>query len=108
MTSISLTLDLFDMRLDCDDASASRCPRCRRPLTLHQPDPDRPDRLVATCEGCRNWFIINTATGLMARLPDDQELRDADITTSTGREPDTSAPVPSATSGDSHPSRRSV
>jgi hypothetical protein len=100
MIRISLTLDLFDMKLVFEDASASRCAYCRQPLMLHQPDPDRPDRLMATCDGCRNWFIINTATGLMVRLPADQELQDAEITTSTGRDPDTSGPVPSAASGD--------
>jgi hypothetical protein len=99
MTRISLTLDLFDSRLVCDDASASRCACCRRPLTLHQPDPGRPDRLVGTCEGCRTWFIINYDTGMMVRLPDDRELRGAEIMDSTGREPDTSAPAPSAASG---------
>jgi hypothetical protein len=99
MTRISLTLQLFDMRLVRDEASASRCPCCRRPLTLHQPDPDCPDRLVGICEGCRTWFIINAATGVMVRLPGDQELRGLKITASTGHEPDTSAPVPSAATG---------
>jgi hypothetical protein len=100
MTRISLTLDLFDMRLVCDDDSASQCPCCGRSLALHQPDPDRPDRLMATCNGCRTWFIINTATGRMVRLPNDRELRNSEITGSTDREPDTSARVPSAATGD--------
>jgi hypothetical protein len=100
MARISLTLDLFDMKLVCEDGSASRCPCCRRPLTLHQPDPDSPDRLVGTCEGCRAWFLIDTATGLMVRIPHVQELRGGEITTSTGCEPDTSAPLPSATTRD--------
>lgn len=77
MATISLNLDLFDMSLERDGASGSRCPRCRRPLALHQPDPDWPDRLVGTCEECRIWFLIETATGLMVRLPGEQELRGA-------------------------------
>lgn len=48
-----------------------RCPRCRSPLDLHQPDPDRPDRLLATCGGCGAWYLPgHAAGGELLRLPD--------------------------------------
>ena len=75
MATISLALDVFDMRPARDGTSASRCPCCGRHSPRHQPDPDWPDRLVGTCEGCRSWFIIDTVTGLMLRLPGEHELR---------------------------------
>ena len=36
------------------------CPRCENSLTMHQPDPQLPDRLLATCDDCKSWFL---ATG---------------------------------------------
>jgi hypothetical protein len=35
------------------------CPRCEFSLTFHQPDPDLPDRLLATCDECKSWFLAN-------------------------------------------------
>ena len=34
-----------------------RCSRCGTPLTLHQPDPELPDRLLATCDRCKSWYL---------------------------------------------------
>jgi hypothetical protein len=28
-------------------------------LSFHQPDPDLPDRLLATCDECKSWFLAN-------------------------------------------------
>jgi hypothetical protein len=33
------------------------CPTCGSTLTFHQPDPQSPQRLLATCSACRTWFI---------------------------------------------------
>lgn len=35
------------------------CPACEGVLTLHQPDADLPDRLLATCEECKSWYLSN-------------------------------------------------
>ncbi len=35
------------------------CPRCGCPLTLHQPDPDLADRLLATCDECKSWYLTD-------------------------------------------------
>lgn len=32
------------------------CPRCDSNLSLHQPDEDLPDRLLATCDFCKAWY----------------------------------------------------
>ena len=50
-----------------DEFSASPfglcCPHCECDLTLHQPDPDLPQRLLATCSDCKAWFLTS-ADGL--------------------------------------------
>ena len=39
------------------------CPTCEFSLTLHQPDPDLPDRLLATCDDCKSWFLTDSPGG---------------------------------------------
>ena len=77
MSTTSLVLDLHALGHDGEGTAPLRCPVCRRPLTLHQPDPNWPDRLVGTCEGCRTWLLIDAAAGVMARLPGEEEFRGA-------------------------------
>ena len=36
------------------------CPSCENSLTLHQPDPDLPDRILATCDECKSWFLAKS------------------------------------------------
>jgi hypothetical protein len=35
------------------------CPRCACLMTLHQPDPELTDRLLAVCEYCKSWYLTN-------------------------------------------------
>ena len=52
------------------------CPQCDTPLTLHQPDEELVDRLLATCEACKSWFLANTdATVLTPILEASDQLR---------------------------------
>jgi hypothetical protein len=74
MTSISITLDVVRLRPDPEDTSGIPCPRCHHRLTLDQPDPQRPDRLLGRCDECRAWFLIHGLAGAMVRLPDEDEL----------------------------------
>jgi hypothetical protein len=46
------------------------CPRCHSPLVLHQPDPDLADRLLATCDECKSWFLLAAGSGELLPLPD--------------------------------------
>lgn len=46
------------------------CGCCSEPLELHQPDVDRPDRLLGTCPECGAWFLIDPETQTLIALPD--------------------------------------
>ena len=46
------------------------CPHCEYSLTLHQPDSDLPDRLLATCEECKSWFLTNSDGVVLTPIPD--------------------------------------
>jgi hypothetical protein len=52
----------------------SLCSECSADLVLHQPDSDLPDRLIATCGGCRTWFLLYTDIGVHIRLPSELEI----------------------------------
>ena len=56
------------------ELTAICCPECKYLLTLHQPDADLPDRLLATCEKCKSWFLTNSdgiALMRLSQFPDD-------------------------------------
>ena len=56
---------------------ASCCPRCESALTLHQPDPDQPNRLLATCDECKSWFLTDSQATILIALPG-TSINDAD------------------------------
>ena len=56
---------------------AVACPGCREALDLYQPDPDSPDRLLGTCDGCKAWYVLDRERGVMALLPVELALRGA-------------------------------
>jgi hypothetical protein len=88
-----LTFDVIRLGRDREDGSEVPCPACHHDLTFHQPDPECPDRLLGTCEACRTWFLVHAAAGLMLRLPDEEDVRDADP---VSRGPDRRRPPRSA------------
>ena len=49
---------------------AMSCPACECDLTLHQPDPELPNRLLATCDECKSWFLANSEGVCVTRLPE--------------------------------------
>lgn len=51
------------------DMLALACPHCEFRLTLHQPDPELSDRLLATCEECKSWYLANLAGQISSALP---------------------------------------
>jgi hypothetical protein len=67
MSPLSVALDLTRF----DDLSRVRCSRCQSSLDLHQPDVERPERLLGMCEDCRSWFLMAIDEGFMIRLPED-------------------------------------
>lgn len=46
------------------------CPRCEYSLTLHQPDAELPDRLLATCDDCKAWFLADSDGVVLIPIPD--------------------------------------
>jgi len=52
----------------------AQCLNCPSGLILHQPDLNRPERLLGICESCKHWFLIDLASdekqGVMVMLPD--------------------------------------
>jgi hypothetical protein len=45
-----------------------RCPRCGYYLTFHQPDPELEDRLLATCEECKSWYLANPGRAALSSI----------------------------------------
>jgi hypothetical protein len=77
MQSIKLEMDVLRVARGRHQRSGAQCPRCLEALTVHQPDVELPDRLLGICMKCRGWFLIDAAVGVIVRLPDQAELRDA-------------------------------
>ena len=41
------------------EESRGHCPQCFADLQIHQPDRDLPERLLAVCEECHSWFLMD-------------------------------------------------
>jgi hypothetical protein len=46
------------------------CPQCQNPLTLHQPDEELADRLLATCEDCKSWYLTDGHASVLTPIPE--------------------------------------
>ena len=55
---------------DPDALLQIRCPECRVPLVLHQPDEESDERMLGVCGTCRSWFLVDCVSHAMLRLPD--------------------------------------
>jgi hypothetical protein len=42
------------------------CQTCGAPLDVCQPDPNLPDRFLATCPDCLTWFLVEASTDQQA------------------------------------------
>jgi hypothetical protein len=60
-----------------EDIGEVLCGCCQSVLDRHQPDPDRPDRMLGTCPECGAWFLIDGDARTMLALPDVRTLRGA-------------------------------
>ncbi len=45
------------------------CSRCKSPLSLHQPDPELTDRLLATCDECKVWYVTDARGSELIHVP---------------------------------------
>jgi len=59
------------MAIEGDDYRGLRCARCCGALEFHQPDTESPYKMLATCELCGSWYLLNLRAGWMLLLPDD-------------------------------------
>ena len=46
-----------------DGMTTFQCLECRRPLDIHQPNAELPDRMLATCDECKCWHLIDYQPG---------------------------------------------
>jgi hypothetical protein len=53
-----------------DDLTELECPRCREYLSLHIPDPELSDRMLATCEACKSWYLFDRIERRIVMLPE--------------------------------------
>ena len=77
--TVSAKLDILRFDLGVELPARARCLNCSDPLSLSQPDPDSPERLIGICEHCKHWFLIDLepdlSTGTFCRLPDIEVIR---------------------------------
>lgn len=72
--------ELFRVLPDEGPYARVRCPDCRGPLAIHQPDERLPDRLLGTCRSCLAWFLLDADGVLTFRLPDSETPKVAGTT----------------------------
>jgi hypothetical protein len=87
-TTISARMRATRFAATPEGITSVRCLNCDSPLELHQPDPERPERLLASCGQCDGWHVIAlTADGteaVMVLLPDCDTLRHAVVSAEAG------------------------
>jgi hypothetical protein len=55
--------------LKTTDTEAVCCPVCGDELVLHQPDGTLAGRLLATCGGCKAWFLTGPRLRFLKLMP---------------------------------------
>lgn len=76
---VEATLDILPFPRLREDPAGTACLHCSSALTLHQPDPQSPDRLLGVCEGCHRWFLVDLVPGrpdgVLVGLPGEEVVR---------------------------------
>jgi hypothetical protein len=78
MNTVLVSMDLIRTSIDNRSLDELECKRCESCLYIHQPDEQLVDRLIGTCPDCFAWYLIDAEKGIMALLPDEADLRDAE------------------------------
>jgi hypothetical protein len=53
-----------------DGYAGAHCPACGGgEFGFHQPDTRKPDRLLAVCDGCGEWFLFELGASLIVQIP---------------------------------------
>ena len=50
---------LFFSEPESTENNALMCRKCGSDLTLHQPDTERPERILGTCNECKAWYLFD-------------------------------------------------
>jgi hypothetical protein len=78
---LTVTLRFTTVPVSPDGLSSVLCLGCGEPLDIHQPDADSPDRMLATCEACKRWHLVDCEAGagdvVVVLLPDFPAVRGA-------------------------------
>jgi len=64
-----------------DGLTPTACLHCGASLEIHQPDASMPERMLATCESCKAWHLIECGPEIdptvVVLLPGGAALREA-------------------------------
>jgi hypothetical protein len=74
MDFIDVSVQVARWKVGVEDFTSLVCGRCQAPLAFHQPEPRTPQRILATCEECDAWYLLDASGGWMLLLPEG-ELR---------------------------------
>lgn len=71
MRTVFVAVDVLRLQSLCRLA----CLHCGEELAIHQPDPEMPERMLATCAECRSWYLIDCVASVMVLLPNAEDLQ---------------------------------
>ena len=70
---VVVSLRSVDVPVHPDGISPVRCLSCGHSLDIHQPDADLPYRMLATCDACKCWHLVDcdpdVSCALLTMLP---------------------------------------
>jgi hypothetical protein len=67
---MTITWNVTRLAISSEGLETPRCGDCQATLNVHQPDENRPDHLLGTCDACGRWFLIEIGTKREAFLFD--------------------------------------
>jgi len=79
-TRVTRTIEAILSRQNARNGHRSPdCPHCGTTLELHQPDIERPARLIAVCLDCGRWYIVqdpesNWRQAVLMQVPDEDAI----------------------------------
>ena len=65
---VSVRLLYATVPVSPDGLSTVECLSCGKSLDIHQPDPELPDRMLATCDECSSWHLVECQPAAQAAV----------------------------------------
>ena len=79
--AMTITWTVTALTISDQGIETPQCCDCKKELTVHQPDEERPDQLLATCDHCGAWYLIAvnnlTSEAYLFDLPNVALIREA-------------------------------